>query len=369
MNIIPAEYYQAIYLSIVAVCFFFVYPLYESRTESAIDRTPPISSNSAFYFVVLIILFIGLRPISSVFIDMTQYVDICNVDHPELYITWDHNNLIYDNLMFWLATIGFPPTLFYLFIAAIYFSGMFIVCKKFFPDHIFVTLLVFLSAFSTFSYGTNGIKAGAAASLFLISLAYRDRKYISVFFVILSLGVHHSMQVLVAAYILTLINNNPKYYMALWGVCLLLSIAHVTFFQTFFAGFTDEHGAEYLLSVDTDWNSGRQSGFRYDFVLYSVMPIIMGWHTIYKKGINNKIYNIVLCTYIFANCIWLLCMYASYSNRFAYLSWFLHPLVLIYPMFLPEWGAGRYKIFANVAAASLAFTLFMNLVYYNPFFH
>lgn len=369
MNLIPAEYYIFIYLFIIFISFVFVYPLYESRSESVIERRPPVPENSTLLFVIFIILFFGLRPISHVFIDMTNYVDICQFSHPEDYISWKNTNFIYENLMFWLASIDFPPTLFYLFIAAIYFSGMYIICKKFFPNHTFATFLVFLSAFSTFSYGTNGIKAGAAASLFLIALACRDRKYLSIFFVILSLGVHHSMQVLVAAFIVTLINNNPKYYFALWIVCLFLSIAHVTFFQTLFAGFTDEQGAGYLLQVDSDWNSGRHSGFRFDFVLYSMMPILMGWHATNTKGINNKTYNIILCTYMFANSIWLLCMYASYCNRFAYLSWFLHPLVLIYPMFLPEWGPSRYKTFAKVAACSLAFTLFMDLVYYNPFFH
>lgn len=270
--------------------------------------------------------------------------------------------------MLWLASIGFPPNLFYLFIAAIYFSGFYIVCKKFFPNHSFASFLVFLSAFSTFSYGTNGIKAGAAASLFLMALAYRDRKYLSIFFVILSLGVHHSMQVLVAAYVLTSIKINPKYYFALWGICLLLSIAHVTFFQTLFASFTDEHGARYLMNIDSDWNSGRRSGFRYDFVLYSMMPIMVGWYATHTKGIHDSTYYILLCTYLFANSMWLLCMYASYCNRIAYLSWFLHPLVLIYPFFLPEWGRTRHISFAYVALGSLAFTLFMYFIYYNPTF-
>lgn len=61
----------------------------------------------------------------------------------------------------------FPDaTFFFGLIAAIYFIGMFVACRKLFPSNTLIVFLVCLAAFSTFSYGTNGIKAGAAASLF-----------------------------------------------------------------------------------------------------------------------------------------------------------------------------------------------------------
>jgi predicted GNAT superfamily acetyltransferase len=56
---------------------------------------------------------------------------------------------------------------------------------------------------------------------------------------------------------------------------------------------------------------------------------------------------------------------ASYSNRFAYLSWFLYALVLAYPCLkFPIWkDQGRKASF--IFLAHLGFTLFMNLIYYH----
>ena len=58
-------------------------------------------------------------------------------------------------------------------------------------------------------------------------------------------------------------------------------------------------------------------------------------------------------------------MYAEFTNRIAYLSWFMYPIVLIYPCYaikdkLHPLVLNRQKI----VLCHLAFTLFMDLVYY-----
>jgi hypothetical protein len=67
-----------------------------------------------------------------------------------------------------------------------------------------------------------------------------------------------------------------------------------------------------------------KTGFRWDFLLYSALPIFIGWIATYKKSINDKTYSFILHTYIFSNAFWVLINTAAYSNRFAYLSWFLY---------------------------------------------
>ena len=53
------------------------------------------------------------------------------------------------------------------------------------------------------------------------------------------------------------------------------------------------------------------------------------------------------------------------TNRIAYLSWFLYPIVLIYPFLQEEWeDDNQYRIFSVVMLAHLGFTLFMNIIYY-----
>lgn len=68
------------------------------------------------------------------------------------------------------------------------------------------------------------------------------------------------------------------------------------------------------------------------FLLYSSMPILLGFYILQKRKITDRIYVILLNTYILANAFWIIVINASFSNRFAYLSWFLYPIVLVYPL-------------------------------------
>ena len=72
----------------------------------------------------------------------------------------------------------------------------------------------------------------------------------------------------------------------------------------------------------------------------------------------------MLCTYTFTNSVWMLCMYAEYTNRIAYLSWFMYPFVLIYPLICENWGIQKYRTLLKIMMCHLGFTLFMQIIYY-----
>jgi hypothetical protein len=196
----------------------------------------------------------------------------------------------------------------------------------------------------------------------LIALAYRDKKWVSYLFVALAYGFHHSMQSLVLAYMIVSLIKKPKYYLWVWCGSLLLAMLHITFFQGLFAGFTDEHGAGYLVFDEAD-EGVYLTGFRLDFVIYSAIPVLLGGYWIFKRGLKSEKYNFLYNIYLLANSVWLLCMYASYTNRIAYLSWQLLPIVLIYPFLNERISPSQYRMGAVVALAHLAFTLFMIFVY------
>ena len=142
-----------------------------------------------------------------------------------------------------------------------------------------------------------------------------------------------------------------------------MAAAHITTFAQFFSGFTTEHGAEYLLGESG--NDGTKGGFRIDFIIYSAAPVVVGWYALFKKKLQlSFLYKNLLNLYICLNAIWMLCMYAEFTNRIAYLSWFLYPIVLIYPFLQEQWGKNRYKAFSLVMLGHLGFTLFMDIVYY-----
>lgn len=352
---VPDFLYKYVYHILIAILTILVV----KNRRNVFDSEPIIGS---VMFCLFMILFIGLRPHTAVFVDTRNYADWWGIQY---WTGFDMNaeNLLFDNLYVWMSNIIPDPTPFFLLIAFLYFSCMLVACRKLFEANTFIAFLVCLIAFSSFSYGTNGIKAGLAAQLFVVSLVYRDKIIISIIFLLLSWGCHHSMILPVAAYVLTLFFKDSRWYFYGWLFCLVMAAAHVTYFQGIFAGMSDESGNSYLTSSNDDW--GGKSGFRIDFVLYSAMPVLMGYYVIFKYELKDFLYETMLHYYLVVNGIWMLCMYGSFTNRIAYLSWFCYPLLIIYPCFaIPN---EQHPLVVNrekYIYAHLSFSILMWLVIY-----
>ena len=365
---IPAKSYYTIYLIFVTIITLFVYSKYSKKNGNITYPLNKKKQDGTFILVLLMVLFIGFRPESYVFVDMLNYITFYYAFYEGNAFVFDKEaeNLLFDNYFAWVGSMDLGTTFFFVSVAAIYFICTYIACRRMFPQDTLAAFLVFLAALSTFSYGTNGIKAGAAAAIFLMALSYRKNLKICIPLILVSWGFHHSMIMTVVAFALTLVYKNSKVYFAGWCLCLLIAMAHITFFQELFAGIlsdSGDSGANYLNPTNSDW--GGKSGFRIDFVIYSAMPILVGYWAVYKKKLQlSKIYTCLLNLYMTLNGTWMLCMYASFTNRIAYLSWFLYPIVLIYPYLNENWGPTRYKDFSKVMLAHLGFTLFMKFVYY-----
>ena len=365
---IPAKSYYTIYLIFVTIITLLVYSKYSKKNGNITYPLNKRKQDGTFLLVIFVVLFIGFRPESYVFVDMLNYITFYYAFYKGNAFVFDKEaeNLLFDNYFAWVGSMDLGTTFFFVSVAAIYFICTYIACRRMFPQDTLAAFLVFLAALSTFSYGTNGIKAGAAAAIFLMALSYRKNLKICIPLILVSWGFHHSMIMTVVAFALTLVYKNSKVYFAGWCFCLLIAMAHITFFQELFAGIlsdSGDSGASYLSDVNSDW--GGKTGFRIDFVIYSAMPILVGYWAVYKKRLQlSKLYTCLLNLYMTLNGTWMLCMYANFTNRIAYLSWFLYPIVLIYPYLNENWGPTRYKAFSLVMLAHLGFTLFMEFVFY-----
>ena len=364
---IGPHYYLHIYTLLVTVMSLFVFIKYPRYSQDRIITGRYQSSFEVVIITIIMMVFIGLRPISGrFFVDMANYARDYNLMLGQPFeFEWNTDNKLFDNLFAFLASNSLPVEVFFLLIAVIYFGGISFACSRLFPRDKIASVLVYLGAFSTFSYGTNGIKAGAAASLFLVALAlYRNRQWIWVLvFLLLSLGFHHSMIMPVLCFIVCLFVRDSRLFFVFWIICLLIAAFHITLFQEFFGSIVDEQGAGYLLGEDYIRKS-VVGGFRIDFILYSAVPIFVGGIAVFRKKNISRQYAFLLCLYTMINSVWLLCMYAEFTNRIAYLSWLMLPIVLIYPFLNEKWGKSQYKTFHWVALGHLAFTLFMQYVYY-----
>ena len=128
-----------------------------------------------------------------------------------------------------------------------------------------------------------------------------------------------------------------KWIVYLWFFSIPLSLAFGGSLINFFAslGF-DDRMSSYNTSEYSDQFS--KTGFRWDFLLYSFMPILMGWYVCVKKKIKDDLYKALCITYTLCNAFWVLVINAAFSNRFAYLSWFMYPIIIAYPLVnLPIW--------------------------------
>lgn len=372
---IPAIIYYDVYLYIITLLtiiytsrFFHDYFM-EPTSRPYLKRTEKITP--ALVLTVFMIAFIGFRPISPVFGDMPGYAAaMLDGRYEGVKISWSNNYIFYP-MMGFLSSHGASEQTPIVILAIINFAITFIAIRKFFPTDTYLAMLVLFAALNTFGGATNGLKAGCAGALYLAALAYMENKLIFFTFLFFSLGFHHSMMLPIGATLTCLYYKKTNTYIRFWFFCLILSILHITFFQDLFGenlADIDKNGAGYLTTYATSIESGYtgKTGFRYDFVLYSAIPIFI-YHYFYKqkKRISDT-YTFLTNIYILTNAIWLLCMYANYTNRIAALSWVLYPVLIIYPYVscIKKSSTKHDLNLSIVVLAHLSFTVFMHFIYY-----
>ena len=363
---VPAIYYHDIFLFVVSLMTIILCTQYAGYTSNRWTSAKKSSWKGVFLFTLFMVVFIGLRPRSEIFADMMGYVTATEEGWWDIDdIRWD-TNYLFVPLMFFLSSLHASGEVAMLVLAFIYFGAAMLATSKIFPKDKLLAMVVYCGAFITFANATNGMKAGCATALFLCAVAYFENKIASILFLFLSLGFHHAAQLLLVVYVICYFYRKHSVYLVFWCICLLLAILRITYFQTLFGAWTDDHGAEYLLIEATNRDSGfgGKTGFRYDFVLYSLVPIVLGYYAIYKKNIRNNHYIFMLNVYTLTNAIWMLCMYAPFTNRIAALGWGLYSILILFPVLQPEWHKKNNNVVQIVAYSHLGFTLIMYYIYY-----
>ena len=92
------------------------------------------------------------------------------------------------------------------------------------------------------------------------------------------------------------------------------------------------------------------------------MGVVVGWFFIFKRGFKDEYYHWIFNTYILTNAFWILIIRAIYSNRFAQLSWFVLPIVLIYPFIKKRFWLNHEKYLGYALLVFYAFTFYTNIL-------
>lgn len=365
-DFIPVTFYSALFYHFM-LFMIVVLSLSLYGKDLANSDIKSLSAKMGFSLVVLLTLYMGSRLPSYHFGDTGNYNKAYQLLQSGEKIKFE-NDYIFNYFMLFCSKI-ISSRVFFFLDAIIYVLPMYLFSKKYLGSYWVFGFIFFVASYSFWPYGVNGIRNGMATSVFIWGLVYYERKWLMYALFALSFGIHNSLIIPIAAFTVAGLYKNPRIYFYIWLASIPLSLAGGGFWGNFFTslGLGDDR-AEAYLNIDTIEELARnerttfsQTGFRWDFVLYSAAGVFAGWYFLVKNKVQDKFYTHLWGIYMIANAFWILVINAAFSNRFAYLSWFLMAPVIIYPLLRYRFSPVQNKVLSAVFAAYYLFTYIMFL--------
>lgn len=352
-------------VNIIFYHFVLVAVLFTSLRLVNEGQKPAIDGTGAFLFLLVILLLMGLRPynipgVGRYFGDTTNYYHSFKRAASGFFYVNNKDPGFELFTLFFAKNMGAGSYFFAL--SVLYLLPIWIAIKRLSPNFTFLLLLFFVSSFLFWSNGVNGIRIGIASSWFLLAVTYDHKRWVQLLIFILAVTFHKAILLPIMAYVLTLFYSDSKVYISWWILSIGLSLLLGGFWENLFAGFNlgDERFSQYLTSKP-DAGVFAYTGFRWDFLVFSAIPVALGAHYIFAKGYTEKLYIQLFNTYLLANSFWILVIRANFSNRFASLSWFLMPVILVLPLLNTTlWEKQNEKI-ALILILTFAFTYYQSL--------
>jgi len=231
-----------------------------------------------------------------------------------------------------VSTFTKSAPLYFVITAGLYVAGYAIAFRRIAREYWTVLMLAGVFAIGFFAYGDNTLRAGLAYSLLLCGISCFPKKLPFLLIAAVSFGIHHSMVIPIAACIIAFFYKNTRIIFAGWVVLLLISIIAGNATQEVLANTFADAEDQRLASYATGNSIIYKQGFRVDFLLYGFVPIAFGLYYVFRKHFAEPFYVWILNVYIITNGFWLLMIRAIFTDRFAYLSWGLIPIILFYPL-------------------------------------
>ncbi|WP_302568173.1 EpsG family protein [Culturomica massiliensis] len=265
--------------------------------------------------------------------------DICIGADTDVY--WEYYEELRTTSRFW--TYGEPVFYFFMFVFArlftfqafltfcafVYIGGAYLGMKRFFSGYALYSLLLFFISPDFFLYGINVIRNGFAASVFLMSFYWWGKSSWKMYgMMLLAVLCHFSMLLPLLVFVASRNWKSTLFLLIVWTVSLIL----------YFANFTIGAQLGYILPdfgrVNQYFNDQAEEPLTalINFFVYGASPVFAGIYYVYFKKYNDRVYLHLLNVYILLNAFYVQFMDIKFAVRFAYLSEFLMPIVLIYPL-------------------------------------
>ena len=362
---IPVTYYTSVFfLFLTTAILMACLPLLKSST---LTEFPTIHSKIGLFVLLLITIgFIGLRdPLGNwrYLGDTSVYTHI--FEQIRQNTSTDFNKDLGFIVFMKICSNIMDVHGFYLLSAVLYVVLPLFTFKKWFGKYAFFAMATFVTTLSFWGFGINVMRNGLATSIFIFALGYKDKKLLFYLLLLLSITFHKAMLLPSVAYIIANNYHNTKVVFFFWlstiPISLVLGHQLEPFVRDFFSAdniIADARAQTYFSGEKQNFIVEQR--FRLDFIIYSAIPILIAFYQLYKKNYTSVTYNLLVRLYLFINGAWILLIYVEYTDRLAALSWFLMPIILIYPFILNNNNTRKAKAVWLVITGSLIFTLLMN---------
>ena len=313
------------YFSIATVLIIYIFQYFFGW----FDFLKKYKSYLEYGFVLYLILLVGFRPIGGEMgaADSQMYLNwLNNVRNGQL----ETKDLGFSVILF--VSSFFKDRFFFVLCSALTFLFIFLASKKMNEKLLFLFFLSYISTLYFWNHVVFSIRQGLGGAIFIYAL-FCDRKYIKYFFLILAVLIHKSYLLPFLAVFVSIIYNKPIKYLAyLWCLVVVMSYFFSDTIIIYIGKFIEifDKRSVYFLFNDKNDIFYSKYGFRIDMILYSLLFIFFIIYYILKKNVNEQ-YLEIAKIFIIINMAFILIIKVNHSYRFAYLSWFLSPILVYYP--------------------------------------
>ena len=374
IEFIRAYYYSTVYYFVFLVLVWGTVLYYiGSRGQKILNSEGSPMQGVALLLTVIVIIFLGLRPVARVFGDMGLYaMNYENTVGKNFIPIRLGTEWLWDNLAVLCKVLGFNVNEYFLIIEFGYLGLMFICSMLLMRKNLWLAMLFFLMSFQTYTFGTNGLRNGLACSIELVALSLmidsKARRVFGVLLMFCALGIHRSTILPSLAAIITLyFVRDTKTAIRFWLLSIVISLLAGPYVEQLMVaiGFDNRVETYYSNQFKEDIQAHfSHTGFRWDFLLYSSVPVLMIWYVTRYRKFTDIAFTMFSNAYLLSNAFWVMVIRASYSNRFAYLSWFIYPVIIAYPLLRMNLWKDQDRRTSIILFAYSGFTFFMFFIYY-----
>ncbi len=364
-----AELYFPFFLALVsALALFMALRLLASGGESRIT-----SANKSYNFWIalaislVLVVWLGGRPY-----DVTCFGDTLSYSH--MYINYAPEDFEFNMkgewffawIMAFCNMLGLDVNGFFTVVAAIYTLTALMAVRIILPRNPLLGMVFVWGSLMYFTFCVNGMRNGMACHIILLAMAlFLDSRYVSAaVLAFLAMGIHRSTALPIASLLAARwVVKDAKWAIYIWLGSIVVSLFAGGFFVNLITSLGFDERMESYATAEYNEEFSK-TGFRWDFLFYSAFPVLMGYYVLVKKQLVDNWFRVIFVTYCLANAFWVLVIRMAFTNRFAYLSWFMYPLVLAYPLIMMKVWPDQDKRTAYILLAYVGFTVFMNGFYW-----